>query len=102
MTRLIRTPRGPLIRTLSVVSSDPAVRITGFDCITISIHGVTPCPRVPAVVPFREMLVSCDLEESGCSPLYCCYTLRALYNQYRKTTSLRIATTMFYSVAVVL
>ena len=81
MTRLIRTPRGPLIRTLSVVSSDPAVRITGFvDCITISIHGVTPCPRVPAVVPLREMLVSCDLEESGCSLLYCCllYSSRSL------------------------
>ena len=48
MTRLIGTPRGPLMRTLCVVSSEPAVRITGFDCITISIHGVTPCPPVPS------------------------------------------------------
>ena len=48
MTRLIGTPRGPLMRILCVVSSEPAVHITGFDCITISVHGVTPCPPVPS------------------------------------------------------
>ena len=60
MTRLIGTPRGPLMRTLSVVFSEPAVRITGFDCITISIHGVTPFPPVPSNDRHRRFLfVTC-------------------------------------------